>query len=235
MIEKLIDEKGKLMQFTSGEHLLILHFLARTGNSELLRALGIVNMLNDHRDDLGMNLLMWASRGGDEASISLAGEVCKGNTLDIWGGNALHHWAESLTEGLASGCQVLLSVGVDPSQRDLMGLMPIHWGRNQAVWAWFMGILWARGRGDAWKSCNELSCGMVAKLMENKEMIDWLECWVGKKNKLDGCLTDFVKSDKDIKIIVEKWDSFMTLRRLRLESQIDQQNCVARKLGLELL
>ena len=132
-----------------------------------MRSIGVLHELSSLQDSIGLDLLMWAARGGDESSIFLAGEVCKGSGVDSWGGNALHHWAEVMGSGLGSGSQILLAFGVDPCGRDILGLMPMHWGKTQGVWAWSMAALWARGKSESWRKCNQLSCASVAILLFN--------------------------------------------------------------------
>lgn len=230
-LSHILDERGELSEH---ELLGLGAWLARRGSAQGLRVLGLRGGLCAARDDLGMDLLSWAARGGDEECLLLAGEVCFSGAVDIWGGGALHHWAESKRPGPGVGAQILLALGVGAAERDCWGMLPMHWSQDHGVWSWSMAALWAKDDPEGWRSCGGVdamdateACGVLG-----------LREWAGKLG--DG---SFLKARRPRRpaaasgaILDEKLANLLTgieIRRKKIGDAATAQNCIAQRLGIE--
>lgn len=230
-LSHVLDERGEL---SDSEHLALGAWLARQGRAEGLRVLGLRGGLSAKQDDLGMDLLSWAARGGDEECLLLAGEVCFAGGLDVWGGGALHHWAESKRPGPGVGAQILLALGAGAAERDCWGMFPMHWSQDPGVWSWSMAALWAKDDPDGWLSCGGLdamdateACGVLG-----------LREWAGRQGA-----GSFVKRRRPRRApatsggsLDEKLANLLTgieIRRKKIGDAAAAQNCIAQQLGIE--
>jgi hypothetical protein len=212
--------------------LFLAHGLARNGLADGLRVLGLMGKLNARVDGAGVDLLGWAARGGDESSLLLAGEFCGAGERDSWGGSALHHWAELKSEAAGAGAQILLTFGADPTSRDNWGLLPMHWSRDPGVWAWSMGALWGKGDPNGWMTCKGVSYQEVSKRMNNPEFVAWVERSKSARRIFMGAPRVDPASEMG-------WDTGwlgqMSERSSVLKQLEEIQNCIAKKLGIELM
>lgn len=207
-------------------------WLARNGRGGGVRVLGLMEALSPRRDACGLDVLGWAARGGDESCLLLAGEACGAENVDQWGGGALHHWVETKRSAAGAGAQILLAFGADPTRRDRWGLLPMHWSRDPSVWAWSMAALWSRGEQQGWRYCNGVDYLLPAAALGNLELPQWIRrsAWGasperGQRDEGSGGAT---------------WDANLFLgelavRRQMISQMIARQNCIAERLGIELL
>lgn len=227
-LSAIISEADPL---TDGEGRLLSHMLARCGLPDGLRVLGLMDRLGMGQDAAGMDLLSWAARGGDEACMLLAGEVCGAGRRDRWGGGALHHWAESKGGGIGAGAQILLALGVDPASGDNWGLLPMHWSRDPGVWAWSMAALWSRGKPNRWMQCGGVGYREACRRLENEGFVDWVE---RSKSARRATLGGERRPRAEAWPSEREWRSQMSERRAALGKMEAEQNCIAKKLGIEL-
>lgn len=211
------------------------HWLARCGRANGLRVLGLMGILSSEVDECGLDALTWAARGGDEESLLLAGEICAGGHQDGWGGSALHHWAETKLGAAGAGAQILLAFGVSAVGRDQWGLLPMHWSRDPGVWSWSMAALWSRGEPNGWMSCEGVPYEQVVKVIGNYGLPEWIA-------KSKGGFRPTAAQRKPAPVIAQSvtWCSEKFLRQIAEREQMigqmcERQNCIAQKLGIELL
>jgi hypothetical protein len=208
------------------------HWLARQGLGAGLRFLALRGELSDEVDEHGMNVLAWSARGDDEECVMLAGEACAPGALDVWGGNALHHWAQGRGRpGPRPGAQMLLALGVDPGLRDSWGMLPMHWSADSGVWAWSLLALWAKGDSDGWKTCGGRSSEEAMEWVGVTGLQDW-----AKKMKWDSGRR--ARRGLSAPEVVPEPASEALDRLAARSKAIDQsrarQNCIAHRLGIEL-
>lgn len=231
-----LDEVG--IFFTQPEKLLLACWMARNRWSNGLRVLGLKGWLCHQPEANDVSLLSWAARGGDEACLILAGELCVRRGSDPWGGGALHHWAETKSAGSGAGAQILLTLGCSPAERDRWGLLPMHWSRDPVMWSWSLAALWTKGEPHAWLRCALGDYSEAMAILEN----DGLQTW---SNKLGW---ERIARDRVAQMGVERLaerrqgahvsrEQFAKEWREREESisvLVASQNCIARRLGIEL-
>lgn len=224
-----LEEAGELSERESAA---LAAWLARCGHSEGLRVLALRGSLGPAQDELGMDLLAWAARGGDEECILLAGEMCLGGAVDVWGGGALHHWAEKKAGGPGVGAQILLALGSGPVARDCWGMLPMHWCGDPGVWSWSMAALWANGEPEGWLWC---SGGSAPEAM-GAAGIHGLREWEARQARapLAGRRRRQAQAPRaPSREILEDLLTGMEIRRKKILGAEAAQNCVARQLGIE--
>ena len=208
------------------------HWLARTGRSDGLRVMGLMGLLSSGRDELGLDLLSWAARGGDEACLLLAGELCLAGSADKWGAGPLHHWCEVKKNGGGAGAQILLALKADPTARDQWGLMPMHWSRDATVWAWSMAALWGRGDPNGWMECRGVEYGEVARRLGNSEFAAWVDKSGSVRRPTAFGGAPMRGGDAGEQSWGEQWEEDMRLRLLDLQRVQNSQELLAREVGL---
>lgn len=216
------------------------HWFARNGRGGGLRLLGLMGELSDRPDECGLDALAWAARGGDEASLLLAGEVCGGGGHDLWGGGPLHHWAETKVGTAGAGAQILLAFGVPPTGRDRWGMLPMHWSRDPGVWSWSMAALWSRGEPDGWMRCAGVGYEEIALALENFGLPTWIRrsTWgprprSRRENKAQPSSSG--DSRQSLTWSAESFRVEVGERNAMIRKRCEDQNCIAQKLGIELL
>jgi len=213
---------GEIMQ---PEKLSLVHFFARIGSSDGIRYLALAGWDLAGEDRNGMDMLSWAARGGNEDCLLLAGEICKTGIHDVWGRTPLHHWVDGRKKSEGIGAQILLAMGCDPSIDDLWGILPMHISQDSGVWAWSIASLWAKGMPDKWRSCKGLPVEIAGLLLGNELLVDWLSK-TQKKVRVNVELGGGGEESQLLKGIGEV--------KRKISAETWEQNCVAKKLGIEL-
>lgn len=213
-------------EFMQPEKLSLGHFFARTGCSDGLRYLALSGWDLAGKDRNGMDVLSWAARGGDEDCLLLAGEICRAGDLDIWGRTPLHHWVDGKKQSEGIGAQILLAMGGDPSVADKWGLLPMHISQDSGVWAWSIASLWAKGVPRKWRSCKGLPIEIAGPLLGNESLLVWLM-------KTQGVIK-FPSEQVDSNSLGIQLSNGIGEVKRKILSETLEQNCVAKKLRIEL-
>lgn len=226
-----LDGRGELSE---SELLALGAWLARQGRAEGLRVLGLRGGLSANKDNLGMDLLSWAARGGDEECLLLAGEVCFAGGLDIWGGGALHHWAESKRQGPGVGAQILLALGASAAERDCWGMLPMHWCQDPGVWSWSMAALWAKDDPDGWRFCRGLDAMAATEACGVLGLREWADrqgegAFSKRRRPRRLAATSGSSSEENLANLL----TGIEIRRKKIGDAAAAQNCIAQQLGIE--